>query len=190
MIAKGLDFPNVTLVGVINADTALHLNDFRAAEKTFTLVTQVAGRSGRGPKGGRVLVQTFCPEHPAIIAATDHDYEKFAEHELKHRADFKYPPKGFLARVIVRGEDNVLVAHCAKQLAEAAREIAKKIGDVRIVGPAIAPISKLRGKFRHHFFAQSENQKPVHQTMALLQKQKMDWDDVQYVIDIDPFDMM
>ena len=79
MIAKGLDFPNVTLVGVINADTALHLPDFRAAERTFQLVTQVAGRTGRGGRGGRVLVQTFSPDHPAITAAARHDYQRFAE---------------------------------------------------------------------------------------------------------------
>ena len=85
MIAKGLDFPNVTLVGVINADTALHLPDFRAAERTFGLVTQVAGRTGRGEKGGRVLVQTFDPEHKAIQAATRHDYLSFAAEELPHR---------------------------------------------------------------------------------------------------------
>ena len=87
MIAKGLDFPNVTLVGVINADTALHLPDFRAAERTFHLVTQVAGRTGRGPKGGRVLVQTFSPDHPAIQAAVRHDYAAFAAGELAHAAD-------------------------------------------------------------------------------------------------------
>lgn len=190
MIAKGLDFPNVTLVGVINADTALHLNDFRAAEKTFTLVTQVAGRSGRGPKGGRVLVQTFCPDHPAIVAAVDHNYEQFAAGELKHRKYFKYPPCGFLARVIIRGEEEVLVARYAKELADHARELASKTGDVRIVGPAIAPISKLRGKFRHHFLAQSEDQRKIHKVMVNLQKVNVDWDDVQYVIDIDPYDMM
>ena len=92
MIAKGLDFPNVTLVGVINADTALHLPDFRAAERTFQLVTQVAGRTGRGPKGGRVLVQTFSPDHPAIQAAVRHDYAAFAAGELPMREMLRYPP--------------------------------------------------------------------------------------------------
>ena len=92
MIAKGLDFPNVTLVGVINADTALHLPDFRAAERTFQLVTQVAGRTGRGPKGGRVLVQTFSPDHPAIQAAVRHDYAAFAAGELPMRRMLRYPP--------------------------------------------------------------------------------------------------
>ena len=92
MIAKGLDFPNVTLVGVINADTALHLPDFRAAERTFHLVTQVAGRTGRGPKGGRVLVQTFSPDHPAILAAVRHDYAAFAAGELPMRQMLRYPP--------------------------------------------------------------------------------------------------
>ena len=82
MIAKGLDFPNVTLVGVVNADTTLHFCDFRAAERTFQLVTQVAGRTGRGDKGGRVLVQTFSPDHYAILAAIDHDYARFAAAEL------------------------------------------------------------------------------------------------------------
>ncbi len=100
MIAKGLDFPNVTLVGVINADTALHLPDFRAAERTFHLVTQVAGRTGRGEKGGRVLVQTFNPDHPAILAAVRHDYAAFAAGELPMRRMLKYPPFSSMIRLV------------------------------------------------------------------------------------------
>ena len=103
MIAKGLDFPNVTLVGVVNADTALHLPDFRAAERTFQLVTQVAGRTGRGPQGGRVLVQTLCPDAPAIVAAVRHDLAAFAAQELPHREALGYPPFASMVRIVIRG---------------------------------------------------------------------------------------
>src|SRR5690606_18489594 len=100
MIAKGLDFPNVTLVGVVSADSALNLPDFRAAERTFQLVTQVAGRTGRGERGGRVVVQTFDPDHPAIQAAARHDFERFAREELPTRQALGYPPFGVMARII------------------------------------------------------------------------------------------
>ena len=103
MIAKGLDFPNVTLVGVVNADTALHLPDFRAAERTFQLVAQVAGRTGRGDRPGRVLVQTYSPEHPAIRLAARHDYEGFVAGELPEREKYGVPPFGRLVRLIAAG---------------------------------------------------------------------------------------
>ena len=103
MIAKGLDFPNVTLVGVVNADTALHLPDFRAAERTFQLVAQVAGRTGRGDRPGRVLVQTYCPDHPAIMHAVGHDYEGFVAGELPEREKYGVPPFGRMVRLIARG---------------------------------------------------------------------------------------
>jgi len=118
MIAKGLDFPNVTLVGVINADTALHLPDFRAAERTFQLVTQVAGRTGRGPKGGRVLVQTFSPDHPAIQAAIRHDYAAFAKGELPIREMLHYPPFAAMVRLVIRGPVEAIASQFALQLAE------------------------------------------------------------------------
>ncbi len=112
MIAKGLDFPNVTLVGVVNADTALHLPDFRAAERTFQLVAQVAGRTGRGDRPGRVLVQTYTPEHPAIQAAVRHDYEAFVASELPEREKYGVPPFGRLVRLIARGpEESVVQAY-------------------------------------------------------------------------------
>ena len=101
MIAKGLDFPNVTLVGVVNADTGLHFPDFRASERSFQLVTQVAGRTGRGPKGGHVLVQTFSPDHPAIRAAVRHDYAQFAAEELPSRKEVFYPPYGAMIRLVI-----------------------------------------------------------------------------------------
>ena len=118
MIAKGLDFPNVTLVGVINADTALHLPDFRAAERTFHLVTQVAGRTGRGEKGGHVLVQTFNPEHPAIQAAIRHDYAAFAAGELPIRRMLRYPPFASMIRLVIRGPSEPIAREFANFLAE------------------------------------------------------------------------
>ena len=125
MIAKGLDFPNVTLVGVVNADTALHLPDFRAAERTFQLVTQVAGRTGRGPLGGRVLVQTLCPETPAIQAALRHDYGAFARAELPHREAAGYPPFASMVRILVRGEKEMEAKALADELGQRLRKAAE-----------------------------------------------------------------
>ena len=121
MIAKGLDFPSVMLVGVVNADAALHLADFRAAERTCQLVTQVAGRSGRGPLGGRVVVQTSTPDHPAIRAAAAHDYEAFVRSELPIREALLYPPFGHVIRMVVRGVDEERVAAWAGTLADRLR---------------------------------------------------------------------
>ena len=121
MIAKGLDFPNVTLVGVVNADTALHLPDFRAAERTFQLVAQVAGRTGRGDRPGRVLVQTYSPDHPAIRAAIRHDYEASSPSELPEREKYGVPPFGRLVRLIARGPEESAVHAYLKDLAAAFR---------------------------------------------------------------------
>ena len=118
MIAKGLDFPDVTLVGVVNADTALHLPDFRAAERTFQLLVQVAGRTGRGPRGGRVLVQTFSPDHPAIQAAVRHDYSAFADRELPLRRLLGYPPFAAMIRVVVRGTRETITQEFAAAAAQ------------------------------------------------------------------------
>jgi primosomal protein N' (replication factor Y) len=193
MIAKGLDFPNVLLVGVINADSALHFPDFRAAERTFQLVTQVAGRTGRGNRGGRVIVQTFSPEHPAIQAASRHDYEKFAHDEMNHRRKFNYPPLGSVGRIIVRGSDESeteAVAETMLSRLEAARSV---LGcEVRILGPAPPPISKLRGKYRFHILLQSVEQRDLGETIrrATDNFKVADKTDVQYVVDIDPMDML
>jgi len=116
MISKGLDFPNVTLVGVIQADTALHLPDFRAAERTFQLVTQVAGRTGRGDKGGRVLVQTYSPDHAAIRAAVRHDFAAFAAQELPLREMLHYPPFASMVRLVIRGEAEASAREFAERL--------------------------------------------------------------------------
>ncbi len=193
MIAKGLDFPNVLLVGVINADSALHFPDFRAAERTFQLVTQVAGRTGRGNRGGRVIVQTFSPEHPAIQAAARHDYVKFAEDEMINRRKYNYPPLGSVARIIIRGVDELTTETTADNLV--ARIVATRdvLGhEIRILGPAPPPIARLRGKFRFHVLLQCPESKPLGETIrrACADFVIPEKDDVQYVIDIDPMDML
>ena len=193
MIAKGLDFPNVLLVGVINADSALHFPDFRAAERTFQLVTQVAGRTGRGDRPGRVVVQTFTPEHPAIQAASRHDYIKFAKQELINRQRFNYPPFGSVGRIIIRGPDERLTESVAESLVkrlEAAR--ANFDTKVRILGPAPPPITRLRGKYRFHILLQSVNPSALGETIrrGTDQFRVPDKSDIQFVVDIDPLDML
>jgi primosomal protein N' (replication factor Y) (superfamily II helicase) len=131
MIAKGFDFPNVTLVGVINADLGLNIPDFRSAERTFQLLSQVAGRTGRGERGGRVLIQTFNPEHPSIALATHHDYLGFARAELPQRQAHGYPPFERLARVIVRSKQEQTASLQAERMAAAFRNALEQESGVR-----------------------------------------------------------
>ncbi|MEM7473764.1 MAG: primosomal protein N' [Planctomycetota bacterium] len=191
MIAKGLDFPNVLLVGVINADTALHFPDFRAAEKTFQLVTQVAGRTGRGEKPGHVLVQTFSPEHPSITCATQHDFEGFADLELQQRKQFGYPPLGSMARIIMRGpvqEEAEAFAELIVRNLQKAKEV--QSAECRILGPAPPPLYKLRGKFRFHALLQAPEARTLNQLLLKATANLKTPKDVQYVIDIDPMDTL
>ncbi|SMP51898.1 replication restart DNA helicase PriA [Neorhodopirellula lusitana] len=193
MIAKGLDFPNVLLVGVINADSALHFPDFRAAERTFQLVTQVAGRTGRGDRGGRVIVQTFTPEHPAIQAASRHDYHKFVEEEMVNRRKFNYPPLGSVARIIIRGplEDKTeAVADGILARLESARDLLGS--EVRILGPAPPPIGRLRGKYRFHLLLQATEAAVVGETIrrALADFKTDPKDEIEFLVDIDPVNLL
>lgn len=191
MIAKGLDFPNVTLVGVINADTALHFPDFRAAERTFQLVTQVAGRTGRGDKGGLVLVQTFSPEHFAIQAAAQHDFAAFARQELPVRAEFHYPPTAAMIRVVVRGAAEMAAEHFAEYVVAKLREAAATAGaEVRILGPAPAPIAKLRGMFRFHALLQDSDRDRLRTVVRHATAELKPPDDVQWIVDVDPLDVL
>ena len=193
MIAKGLDFPNVLLVGVINADSALHFPDFRASERTFQLVTQVAGRTGRGDRSGRVIVQTFSPEHPAIQAASRHDYHQFAKDEMVVRRRFSYPPCGSVARIIIRGSVEEVTEAVADSLLTQLDAARKQLGyEIRLLGPAPPPISKLRAKYRFHILLQSTNAEHLGSTIRRATESFTiaEKDDVQYVVDIDPMDML
>ncbi|EEG76713.1 primosomal protein N' [Dethiobacter alkaliphilus] len=142
MVAKGLDFPDVTLVGVITADTAINLPDFRAGERTFQLLTQVAGRAGRGSAGGNVVVQTYTPEHYAILAAKTHDYEAFYAEESVARRELGYPPFTRMVRLLLSGEDEARVIDAASFM------VSLFEGDADILGPSPCPIEKVRGQFR------------------------------------------
>jgi primosomal protein N' (replication factor Y) len=158
MIAKGLDFPNVTLVGVVSADTALNLPDFRAAERTYQLISQVAGRSGRGDAPGTVVVQTYSPEHYSILAAASHDYRAFYEAEIASRREAGYPPARQMARILLRGIDESATARHAGVIAAACRELGcVSDGTVEVLGPAPAPIPRIAGKYRWHLLLLSGN---------------------------------
>ena len=158
MIAKGLDLPNVTLVGVIDADVGLNLPDFRAAERTFQLLAQVAGRAGRGPEPGEVLIQTLRPKHPALRHTLDHDFVSFALEELEDRAGPGYPPHVRLANLVVSGEDETGVADAAGELAEWLRGAIEAAGlgeGISLLGPAPCPIDRIRGRWRWHMLVKS-----------------------------------
>jgi primosomal protein N' (replication factor Y) (superfamily II helicase) len=191
MIAKGLDFPNVTLVGVINADTALHLPDFRAAERTFHLVTQVAGRTGRSDRGGRVLVQTFSPEHPAIQAAIRHDFQRFAAGELPLREMLGYPPVASMVRFVVRGPAEGPTERFAQMMADRLKSFLLKIQPQgRILGPAPAPFAKLRGNYRFQIQLQGPCPVELRQVTLEATDDLATPEGIQWIVDVDPLDML
>jgi primosomal protein N' (replication factor Y) (superfamily II helicase) len=159
MIAKGLDFPNVTVVGVVDADTGLHFPDFRAGERTFQLVAQVAGRAGRGPRGGRVFVQTRAPDHHAIRAAAAHSVAQFVAAELPLRSppNPPYPPRTGLARFVIATDDHARTADLAEKVAAWLRRASRERldGMLTVLGPAPCPIMRLKGKWRWHVLAKA-----------------------------------
>jgi primosomal protein N' (replication factor Y) len=146
MIAKGHHFPAVTLVGVVAADAALAMPDFRATERTFQLLTQVAGRAGRGERPGRTLFQVSLPDHPVVQAALTQDYVPFATRELAARALLRFPPDSALGLILVRDENQTRAFERAGQLAESLRRAGE--GHLAVLGPMAAPLSKLRGQWR------------------------------------------
>ena len=157
MIAKGLDFPNVTLVGVIDADVGINLPDFRASERCFQLLSQVAGRAGRGPKGGRVLIQTRVPTHHAVRCAVAHDYLGFVREEAKGREHPVYPPFNRLANVVFSGTAEAPTAQLAIRGAEWIKSLlAERASAVTLIGPAPCPIQRIKTRWRWHVLLKSE----------------------------------
>jgi primosomal protein N' (replication factor Y) len=163
MIAKGFDLPGVALVGVVNADTALHFPDFRATERTFQLLVQVAGRAGRGDRPGRVVLQTWLPGHFVVTAAAAHDYEAFYRRETPDRVALGYPPATRLANVVASGPEAAAVEAGIARVAEHLR--ARPAAGLTVVGPAPCPLERLRGRWRHHVLLKAETPPPLDRAL-------------------------
>ncbi len=160
MIAKGHDIHGVTLVGVVGCDHALSMPDFRAAERVFQLITQVSGRAGRGERSGRVVVQTYYPDHYAVIAASQHDYLAFVERELKYRRWMHYPPFGVLANVLIQSEKLEEAAGWSAELGRWLQSAAKD--HVRVLGPCTAPIARIKGIYRFHLILKGASRQALN----------------------------
>lgn len=189
MIAKGLDYPRVTLVGVVDADVGLHLPDFRACERTFQLLSQVAGRAGRGTLGGEALIQTRMPAHYAIRAAREHDYEAFAERELTERAGPGYPPHSRLVNVVVNSPDPETAATAAEEAA-AWVERGSPATSVEVIGPAPAPIERLQSRWRWHFLLRSRSARALGTLTRAFSKGFRPPPDARVLIDRDPMALL
>lgn len=183
MIAKGLDLPRVTLVGVVSADTALYLPDFRAAERTFQLLAQVAGRAGRSVLGGRVIIQTYTPQQPCIQAASRHDYAAFYEHEMAFRREHGYPPFSRMARLIYVDSS---LRRCREESARMRAYLDDRVRRlglpwVDIVGPAPCFLPRLRGEFRWHIIIRTDDPYPLLANLAYDPRWRVDVDPVDFV---------
>jgi primosomal protein N' (replication factor Y) len=191
MLAKGHDFPNVTLVGVVSVDAGLALPDFRAAERTFQLSTQVAGRAGRGDLPGRVLIQTYHPYHYALRHATAQDYQGFYEEEIRHRRNHGYPPFAVLALLLVRHKDEDRARSIAQALRKHLLEANRDHG-VRILGPAPAPLARLRGEHRIQLLVKSRSRKQLRAVIdqAMSAFEAAGNESRPITLEIDPVSMM
>ncbi|HMR74231.1 MAG TPA: primosomal protein N' [Polyangiaceae bacterium] len=187
MVTKGHDLPEVTLVGVLNADSALSLPDFRAAERTFQLLVQVAGRAGRGDRPGTVLIQTYQPEHPAVVLAARHDVTAFLDREIEARRELRYPPFSRLALVRVDAVDEREAERAAAFLADIAARACKHEAD--ILGPAPAPLIRLRNRFRYRFMVRSASRAPLRAALLAVARAP-DNRRVRVAIDVDPMSML
>jgi primosomal protein N' (replication factor Y) len=193
MVAKGHDFPGVRLVGVIVADIGLHLPDFRAAERTFQLLTQVAGRTGRDAAPGRVIIQTFEPNHYAIQPVLNHDYERFYAEELAHRRALGYPPVGRLVRVLITGPVESETRRASIELARLASSAAE-VGpgsELEVLGPAPAPLARLRGRYRYQLLVKGPAGPRLHGAAEALAKATAGLaSPLQASVDVDPMGML
>jgi len=189
MIAKGLHFPNVTLVGIIYADLALHQPDFRAGERTFQLLTQVAGRAGRGDVEGEVFVQAFAPFHPAIQFARRHDFTGFYEQEIEFREQLKYPPASRVALLTLKGRNEEKVKFSAEHLKRELEKVLGEFKDLILAGPAPAPLPRAETFYRYQIMLRTRAMSKLSQTLAKIIGTLALPDDVTLTVDIDPVNL-
>jgi primosomal protein N' (replication factor Y) len=197
MVAKGHDYPNITLVGIICADLSLNFPDFRAGERTFQLLAQVAGRAGRGARPGRVILQTFNPDHFCILTARDQDYRAFYDHEISFRRTLKYPPFSRLIQILVIGKDKEQTAHCAQALGEICRALQSENKTyrekVKLLGPVAAPLARLKKQYRWQLLLKGLKPGPLHSlTRTLMERAERTIRKAaaKVVVDVDPVDML
>jgi primosomal protein N' (replication factor Y) len=185
LVAKGLDLPQVTLVGVVSADTALNLPDFRAGERTFDLLTQVAGRAGRGDRPGEVLIQTYCPDHYAIQAASRHDYQTFYRAEIRMRKRLKLPPVVHLVELTIQGGRRERVEAAAQSLANTLRATMRGSG-VALLGPAPHRLVRLRGTFRWRLVLKAPSVVRIGRLVRRVLKEGRRFHGLPVIVDVDP----
>jgi len=191
MIGKGLDFPNVALVGVLNADTALSIPDFRSSERTFQLIAQVAGRCGRASADSNVVVQTYLPEEPAVQLACRHDYNEFAKRELTIREAHQVPPFARLARIVLRDKKLEKVESAGKQLRKDIDFLVKDLKlQIKVRGPIPAALARLEGYFRQHILLQAQTAEPIQTLLSQLRTTFLKTIAVHTVVDMDPMNLM
>jgi primosomal protein N' (replication factor Y) len=189
MIAKGLDFPNVGLVGVVSADTSLSLPDFRAAERTFQLVAQVAGRAGRGERAGTVIVQTMNPDEPAIVLASRHDFPRFAAYELTQRRAAGLPPASRMARVVCRDPVLAKAQRAAAEVAGALRQLAPSLG-LKVQGPAPCSIARVSDQHRIGVEVLATTRSAIQHAFASLRRAGLLTSDAHTAVDVDPIALL
>ena len=193
MLAKGHDYPGVTLVGVVAADVGLRMPDWRAAERTLQLLTQVAGRAGRGNTPGNVIIQTWCPEHPALVCAASHDVDGFAAQEMPLRQQLNYPPFGRLAMVRAEAPTEPVAQALATAAAGALQAAARRLGaadSLQVLGPAPAPLARLRGIWRMQVLLKASSPRPRQAALRQMLQQVRPPTGARLVVDVDPGSML
>jgi len=189
MIAKGLHFPNVTLVGIIYADMSLHIPDFRAGERTFQLLTQVAGRAGRGDVEGEVVVQAFTPFHPAIQYARRHDFVGFYDQEIEFREQLKYPPVSRIALITMKGRNEEKVKFAIDHLKRELESKLLEINGLVIAGPAPAPLARAETMYRYQIMFRTPQMARLSRKLSEMAQTSALPEDLTLTVDIDPVNL-